>query len=59
MSVQPTRTEVKEHPGKMGVTTAASGKELEADMQRKMKLWGVISAFRDGSVARKVAGSQS
>jgi hypothetical protein len=32
----------------MGVTVAASGKELEADVQKKMKLWGVISAFRDG-----------
>ena len=32
----------------MGVTVAASGAELEQDVQRKMKLWGVIEAFRDG-----------
>ncbi|WWD18999.1 hypothetical protein CI109_103456 [Kwoniella shandongensis] len=48
MSVAPTHTQISEHPGKMGVTSAASGKELEADVQRKMKLWGVIEAFRDG-----------
>jgi len=48
MSLPATHTQVTEHPGKMGVTVAASGKELEADVQKKMKLWGVISAFRDG-----------
>jgi len=48
MSVSATHTQVTEHPGPMGVTVAASGKELEADVQKKMKLWGVISAFRDG-----------
>ncbi|KAK8854853.1 hypothetical protein IAR55_003592 [Kwoniella newhampshirensis] len=48
MSVAPTHTQISEHPGKMGVTSAASGAELEADVQRKMKLWGVIEAFNDG-----------
>jgi len=43
-----TKSEIKEHPSKQGVTVAASGKELEADVQRKMKVWGVIEAFRDG-----------
>jgi len=32
----------------MAVTSAASGENLEADMQRKMKIWGVIKAFSDG-----------
>lgn len=45
-----TKSEIKEHPSKQGVTVAASGKELEADVQRKMKVWGVIEAFRDGYV---------
>ena len=48
MSVPNTATQVTEHPGKMGVTVAASGQELEEDMQRKMKLWGVIKAFNEG-----------
>ncbi|OCF37895.1 hypothetical protein I316_00119 [Kwoniella heveanensis BCC8398] len=48
MSVKPTHTQISEHPGKMGVTSAASGAELEADIQRKLKLWGVVAAFRDG-----------
>ncbi|WWC90750.1 uncharacterized protein L201_005687 [Kwoniella dendrophila CBS 6074] len=48
MSVAPTRSEISAHPSKMGVTTAASGAELEADIQRKLKLWGVVEAFRDG-----------
>ncbi|ORY35471.1 hypothetical protein BCR39DRAFT_460742 [Naematelia encephala] len=48
MSAPATHTKIAENPGKMGVTTAASGKELESDIQRKMKLWGVIAAFRDG-----------
>jgi hypothetical protein len=43
-----TKSEIREHPSKQGVTVAASGKELEADVQRKMKVWGVIEAFRDG-----------
>jgi hypothetical protein len=48
MSVAPTHTQISEHPGNMGVTVAASGQEMEKDLQKKMKLWGVISAFRDG-----------
>lgn len=32
----------------MGVTVAASGAEMERDVQKKMKLWGVVEAFRDG-----------
>jgi hypothetical protein len=48
MSVEATRTEVTEHPSKTGVTVAASGQEMQADVARKMKLWGVIEAFRDG-----------
>ncbi|WWC71598.1 uncharacterized protein I206_105556 [Kwoniella pini CBS 10737] len=43
-----TRTEVTANPSKMGVTVAASGAELESDIQRKLKLWGVVQAFRDG-----------
>lgn len=45
---QATRSEITEHPSAQGVTVAASGKALEADVQRKMKLWGVIEAFKDG-----------
>lgn len=48
MALPQTKTQIVEHPGKMGVTAAASGKELEADVQRKLKLWGVVEAFRDG-----------
>jgi hypothetical protein len=48
MSAPATKTEITEHPSKYGVTVATSGKELEADVQRKMKLWGVVEAFRDG-----------
>ncbi|WWC93737.1 hypothetical protein V866_000573 [Kwoniella sp. B9012] len=48
MSVAPTKSEITANPSKMGVTTAASGAELEADIQRKLKLWGVVEAFRDG-----------
>jgi hypothetical protein len=43
-----THSKIAENPGKMGVTVAASGKELEADVQRKMKLWGVVEAFNAG-----------
>lgn len=50
MAAPATHTRISENPGKMGVTVAASGKELEADVQRKMKLWGVIEAFNAGSV---------
>jgi hypothetical protein len=48
MSAPATTSKIAHNPGKMGVTTAASGKELEADVARKMKLWGVIEAFNDG-----------
>jgi hypothetical protein len=48
MSVAKTVTDVREHPSSMGVTFAASGAEMEKDVQRKLKLWGVISALRDG-----------
>ena len=43
-----THTELSAHPSKMGVTVAARSDELEHDVQRKMKLWGVITAFNDG-----------
>lgn len=48
MSVAPTKSEISANPSKMGVTVAASGKELEADVQKKMKLWGIIQAFNNG-----------
>ncbi len=48
MSLPRTQTQISERPGTMGVTVAASGAEMESDVQRKMKLWGVIEAFRDG-----------
>ncbi|KAK4689510.1 hypothetical protein P7C73_g600, partial [Tremellales sp. Uapishka_1] len=48
MSLPATKTQVTEHPGTLGVTAAMSGQEMEADVQRKLKLWGVIEAFRDG-----------
>lgn len=43
-----THSEVSAHPSSGSVTVAASGKEMEADVQRKMKMWGVIEGFRDG-----------
>jgi hypothetical protein len=43
-----TKSEIREHPSKNAVTVAASGQELERDVQRKMKVWGVIEAFRAG-----------
>lgn len=43
-----THSQVSEHPSSGAVTTAARGAEMEADIQRKIKLWGVIEAFRDG-----------
>lgn len=43
-----TTSQITANPSSMGVTTAARGNELEADVQRKMKLWGVIKAFGDG-----------
>lgn len=43
-----THSEVSAHPRSGAVTVAASGKEMEADVQRKMKLWGVIEGFRSG-----------
>lgn len=55
MALPATKSEISQNPSKMGVTVAASGKELEADLQRKVKLWGVIEAFRDGSVLLSVA----
>ncbi|WVR07478.1 hypothetical protein IAU60_004520 [Kwoniella sp. DSM 27419] len=48
MSVAKTHSTIAENPGRMGVTVAASGQELEADVQRKLKVWGVVEAFRDG-----------
>lgn len=48
MSAPATTSKIAHNPGKMGVTAAASGKELEADVARKMKLWGVIEAFNAG-----------
>lgn len=48
MSAPATHSKISQNPGHMGVTTAASGKELEADVARKMKLWGVIEAFNAG-----------
>jgi len=50
MSAPTTHSKISENPGKMGVTVAASGKELEADVQRKMKLWGVVEAFNAGKM---------
>jgi len=43
-----TQSQLSANPGSMSVTTAARGHELDADVQRKMKLWGVIKAFNDG-----------
>lgn len=48
LQMSTTRQEITEHPSAQGVTAPASGKALEADVQRKMKLWGVVEAFRDG-----------
>jgi hypothetical protein len=45
-----TKQEIREHPSASGVTAPARGAALEADVQRKMKLWGVVEAFRDGYV---------
>jgi hypothetical protein len=45
-----TKSQISEHPAKNAVTVAASGKDLEKDVQRKMKVWGVIEAFRNGYV---------
>jgi hypothetical protein len=43
-----TTSQLSANPSHMAVTTAARGNELDADVQRKMKLWGVIKAFNDG-----------
>lgn len=48
MSAGPTKSEISVNPSHNAVTVAASGKELEADIARKTKLWGVIKAFNDG-----------
>jgi hypothetical protein len=45
-----TKQEIREHPSAAGVTAPARGEALEADVQRKMKLWGVVEAFKDGYV---------
>ncbi|ORX38560.1 hypothetical protein BD324DRAFT_578011 [Kockovaella imperatae] len=46
--VSSTTQEIRENPSKMAVTSPMSGKEMEEDIQRKMKLWGVIQAFGQG-----------
>lgn len=48
MSVAATHESISTRPGSMGVTSPTSGKEMQEDVARKMKLWGVVEAFRDG-----------
>ena len=43
-----TNQEIRENPSPMAVTSPSSGAELEKDIQKKMKLWGVIQAFNQG-----------
>ncbi|KEI39762.1 uncharacterized protein L969DRAFT_17670 [Mixia osmundae IAM 14324] len=40
--------DVSDHPTKMGVTTPNNPKEQQADVDRKMKFYGVISALGEG-----------
>ncbi|KAL7423409.1 hypothetical protein Q5752_000989 [Cryptotrichosporon argae] len=47
-TVAQTKTEITEKPSKLGVTVANNRDEQEADVQRKVKLWGVLEAFRSG-----------
>jgi hypothetical protein len=48
LTIVQTHSEVREHPSSGSVTAAARGADMEADVQRKIKLWGVLEAFRDG-----------
>lgn len=43
-----TRSEISNNPSKNAVTAASSSQEQEADVARKLKLYGVIQALRDG-----------
>merc|ERR1712093_923967 len=44
------KQEVSEHPSKNAVTAPADPREKEADVDRKMRLYGIISGFREGKL---------
>lgn len=48
MSLAPAKKDISDSPARMGVTEPTNPQVLEADVQRKMKLYGVIQAFRRG-----------
>ncbi|CAD6931994.1 unnamed protein product [Tilletia controversa] len=42
------QSQVSEHPSKDAVTRAADPKDVAADVDRKMRFYGVLQAFREG-----------
>ncbi|UZJ51024.1 hypothetical protein CBS101457_000344 [Exobasidium rhododendri] len=46
--VAPSKTQISENPANNAVTLAQDAKFKEADVNRKMKFYGVIQAFRNG-----------
>lgn len=50
MSLPPAQKDISTHPGANAVTVPVDKQAKEADVQRKIKLYGVIQAFRQGRV---------
>jgi gas vesicle protein len=50
MSLANARSEISPHPGKDSVTVATDKKLQAIDVDRKMRLYGVIEAFRNGKM---------
>lgn len=47
-TLPPAKSEVSAHPSAMAVTSAVDRKDQQADVERKLKLYGIIQAFMDG-----------
>ncbi|KAG9010125.1 hypothetical protein FRB94_004366 [Tulasnella sp. JGI-2019a] len=50
MSLTNAKSEISAHPGKNSVTVATDKKMQEEDVDRKMRMYGVIEAFRNGKM---------
>lgn len=48
MSLPEAKKSVSEKPAKDSVTSPTNKQELEADVDRKLKFYGIIQAFRQG-----------
>ncbi|KAF9444701.1 hypothetical protein P691DRAFT_763168 [Macrolepiota fuliginosa MF-IS2] len=54
MSLPPAKKQVSEHPAKDAVASPTNKAEKEADISRKIRLYGIIEAFRKGRLPTNV-----